>query len=205
MIEFIEGNLYSKSPAASVLQLGGIAYRIVHPLMTFEQLPLDGETVRFYIHFYVREDQQVYYGFLRREERDLFQLLLTVSGVGPKLAIQMMGQKSAEELCQQIASEDDVSLAKIKGLGKKTASKIVLDLPTKIASIGFLDTGVATNEKPDNKTNGQLQRQSCAEALEQLGFKNREYDSILDEVQQEYKDAALQEWIRQSLIRLNKL
>lgn len=127
MIDFLEGNIVSRRPTSAVVQVGGIGYRITIPISTYEVLPESGPA-KVLTYQYVREDTLRLFGFATQPERELFLLLLSVSGVGPSIALTALSGCSVEQLRDMILDGNVGALSKIKGIGKKTAQRIVIDL-----------------------------------------------------------------------------
>src|SRR5439155_18238329 len=119
MIAHLRGKLISRHPNLVVLETGGVGYNVTVSVPTFSELPSFGSEVALHIHTHVREDQLALYGFLRPEERQLFEKLLTVSGIGPKLAITILSGMQAEEMVNAIRGNDVARLTKIPGIGRK--------------------------------------------------------------------------------------
>ncbi|GAB4317407.1 MAG: Holliday junction branch migration protein RuvA [Candidatus Zixiibacteriota bacterium] len=132
MITFVEGTIIERHPTRVVVQCGGIGYEITIPLSTFDRLPDEGQTARILTRLIVREDAHLLFGFASHEERALFDLLLEVSRVGPKLAIAVLSGLQVNQIRQAIAFQDPAMLATVSGLGKKTAERIVVELKDKI-------------------------------------------------------------------------
>ena len=167
MIAFLSGTLFEKTvgaPSAAVLDVGGVGYEVFVPLSTFETLPRDGQPCRLLVHDYVREDQHVLFGFASPAERDLFLLLQGVSGIGPKTALSALSSMTVRALKTALADGDAKTLAKIPGLGKRTAERLVVELKGKIDP---LDAAAAPGEK-ENSPLSQAYR-DAALALVQLG------------------------------------
>lgn len=127
MLDYIRGQVTSKSPTSLVLEVAGIGYLLHIPLSTFEKIPNHGE-VTILTQLFIREDQIKIFGFATRDERDLFQLLLSVNGIGPTTAITILSGSTVEDIKDAVAREDAKALEKIKGVGKKTAERIILEL-----------------------------------------------------------------------------
>ncbi|HEX9642194.1 MAG TPA: Holliday junction branch migration protein RuvA [Candidatus Krumholzibacteria bacterium] len=127
MYAFIAGELIDPGPP-TVLAVGGVGYELQLPQRGRERLPRVGERVRLYTHFQVREDEHTLYGFLDPQERTVFRSLLGVSGVGPKVALAIVGDPIAESILRGIAAGDVAALLKVKGVGRRTAERIVLEL-----------------------------------------------------------------------------
>lgn len=133
MIGQLTGILAYKSPAQCMIDVGGVGYSVSHSFTTFSMLPEIGLSVTLAIHTYVREDQLVLYGFAKPEEKALFQRLISVSGVGPKMAMAMLSGLPAADLIEAIGSENGMLLATIPGVGRKTADRIIVELKDKIS------------------------------------------------------------------------
>jgi Holliday junction DNA helicase RuvA len=132
MYAFIEGNLVEKDTDRAVVQTGGVGYEIIMPQALLAQLPAKGSDTRIYTYFNVREDAHELYGFLSRAQKALFIKLISVSGVGPKAAMSILGVLSPEQAALAIVTEDIAALSSAPGVGKKTAQRIALELKEKI-------------------------------------------------------------------------
>jgi holliday junction DNA helicase RuvA len=132
MIAHLRGTLLSKHPNQVVVETSGVGYDVTITVPTFSDLPTLGSEVALHIHTHVREDQIALYGFLRPAEKRLFEKLITVSGIGPKLAITILSGMAADELASAIRGNDLARLTKIPGIGKKTAERMVLELRDKL-------------------------------------------------------------------------
>ena len=154
MIAYIRGTLAEKEPTRVVVEAAGVGYELVIPLSTYDRLPRAGETVKLLAHHCVREDDETLYGFATDEERGLFAKLTSVSGVGPKIAIAILSGSSIGELSQAIVGGDAKRIAAIKGVGKKTAEKICVELRDKVdAFIGAIAAlrALGFNEETSSK------------------------------------------------------
>ena len=136
MIAHLRGRLLDKSPNRAILEAAGVGYDITITIPTFSDLPKLGEEVSLHIHTHVREDALALFGFLRKEEKQLFERLIGVSGIGPKLAITILSGMSAELMVAAIRGNDLGMLTKIPGIGKKTAERMVLELRDKLEGFG---------------------------------------------------------------------
>src|SRR5271167_2289508 len=132
MIAHLRGRLFSKQPGQAIIEAAGVGYDVVISIPTFTALPAEGAEVSLYIHTQVREDILALYGFLERDEKRLFERLITVTGVGPKLAITLLSGFSAERAVTTIRAQDHASLTRIPGVGKKLAERLVLELKDKL-------------------------------------------------------------------------
>jgi holliday junction DNA helicase RuvA len=135
MIAFIRGTVAAATPLFCILEAHGVGYKLFIPARVLGQLPPIGNEALLYSSFIVREVSQALYGFLTIQERDFFELLLTVTGVGPKMALSIIGHLSLRELQQSISAGDCLALCKIPGIGKKTAERLVLEMRDKLKSV----------------------------------------------------------------------
>jgi len=136
MIAHLRGKLIARHPNQAIVETGGVGYDVTISVPTFSELPPLGGEVALHIHTHVREDQLALYGFLRPEEKHLFEKLMTVSGIGPKLAITVLSGMAADEMVNAIRGNDVARLTKIPGVGKKTAERMVLELRDKLPVAG---------------------------------------------------------------------
>jgi Holliday junction DNA helicase RuvA len=132
MIAHLRGRLLSKAPNQAIIECAGVGYEATISVATFTSLPAEGAEASLYIHTHVREDQIALFGFAETQEKRLFEKLLTISGIGPKLAITVLSGIAADRLVTAIRSGDHASLTKIPGIGKKTAERVVLELKDKL-------------------------------------------------------------------------
>jgi len=179
MISFLEGTLSESWPTRAVVNCQGIGYELLIPVTTFDHLPLLGEKVRLLTHLVVREDAHTLYGFFTSGERDLFRLLLHhVSGVGPKTALSILAGTTPQAVRDAVASGDTSSLAKLKGLGKKTAERIVLELRDKLPALDSLAGGTSPG-RANATPNISGHAQDALLALLALGYKGTEAQKAL--------------------------
>jgi Holliday junction DNA helicase RuvA len=136
MIAHLRGKLLAKHPNQAIVETSGVGYDVVITVPTFSDLPGIGSEVALHIHTHVREDQIALYGFLRSTEKTLFEKLITVSGIGPKLAITILSGMAADEMVGSIRGNDIARLTRIPGIGKKTAERMVLELRDKLPAQG---------------------------------------------------------------------
>lgn len=147
MLDYIRGRVISKSPTRLILEVAGIGYLLHIPLSTFEKIPKHGE-VTILTQLFIREDQIKIFGFATGEERDLFQLLLSVNGIGSNMAITILSGSTVEDIKRAVINEDAKALEKIKGVGKKTAERIILELKETIKEITTsISTGMDVQQK----------------------------------------------------------
>ena len=133
MIASLSGILFVKQPAHVIVDVGGVGYDVQISSRTYDRLPATGDEVFLYIHTSVREDAITLFGFAKAEEKEMFQLLNTVSGVGPKLSLAILSGISARELCQAITLKDISRLTGLSGVGKKTAERMCMELKDKVS------------------------------------------------------------------------
>lgn len=172
MIAFLTGRLAEKTATHAVLDVAGVGYLLAMPSGSLSALPAEGDTVTVYTHLHVREDEMSLFGFESREERRLFELLITVSGVGPKVALAALSSLPVDVLVAAIVSEDIATISSVPGVGKKTAQRMVLDLKDKLAA-GTVAGGPATGVAASDVT------ADAREALLQMGFSSTEIISAL--------------------------
>jgi Holliday junction DNA helicase RuvA len=132
MIAHLRGRLLFKAPNQVIVDCNGVGYDVAISVSTFSELPREGAEVALHIHTHVREDQIALFGFAETQEKKLFERLLTISGIGPKLAITVLSGISPERLVAAIRGSDHATLTKIPGIGKKTAERVVLELKDKL-------------------------------------------------------------------------
>ena len=150
MIAHLRGRLFLKTPNQAIVECGGVGYDVSISVATFSSLPAEGTEVSLHIHTHVREDQLALFGFAEAQEKRLFEKLLTISGIGPKLAITVLSGISADRLVAAIRSGDHATLTRIPGIGKKTAERVVLELKDKLDDFGAVASaaGGGTRHSP---------------------------------------------------------
>lgn len=178
MIARISGILIQKSVTHCVVDVHGTGYRIIVPLSTFYELPKEDQPVVLHIHTHVREDAISLYGFHTREEREVFQMMISVSGIGPKLAVNILSGIAAGELVRAVTEEDLKRLTGIPGVGKKTAERMILELKDKAAKLGRDDVTVCTVAV---KTGDQV-KEDALSALVNLGYKGSAVKDVVDRI-----------------------
>ena len=135
MIAHLRGLLLSKAPNQAVIECAGVGYELAISVATFSALAAEGAEASLHVHTHVREDQIALFGFAEAQEKRLFEKLLTISGIGPKLAVTVLSGISAERLVMAIRSADHAALTKVPGIGKKTAERVVLELKDKLEDL----------------------------------------------------------------------
>ncbi|MDR0534198.1 MAG: Holliday junction branch migration protein RuvA [Verrucomicrobiales bacterium] len=196
MIAFLRGKLIESMPTRAILDINGVGYEVLIPVSTFEKLPLPPAEVALKTVLVVREDAHLLYGFYSREEKDLFLLLTNhVSGIGPKTALAVISGSSPTQFKTAVATQDLAYLSKIKGVGKKTAERIVVELKDKVG-ISESWQVLATNQKlpPD-----QQKANDALLALVALGYKQQD---ALKAITGAGTKGELEEIVREALKRL---
>ena len=135
MIAHLRGRLFAKQPGQAIVEAAGVGYDVTISVPTFAALPAEGAEVSLYIHTHVREDALALYGFMERNEKRLFERLITVSGVGPKLAITILSGLNPERTVSAIRAQDHATLTRIPGVGKKLAERLVVELKEKLEDL----------------------------------------------------------------------
>jgi len=196
MIAHLRGTLLAKHPNQAVVETGGIGYDVTISVPTFSDLPGLGSNVALHIHTHVREDVIALYGFLRPEEKQLFEKLITVSGIGPKLAITILSGMAADDMVKAIRGNDVVRLTRIPGIGKKTAERMVLELRDKLPPVGAdALTAIATLSAVED---------DVLSALQNLGYQRANAEKAVVAVSKNGKDGAFDAMFREALALLSK-
>jgi len=178
MIAHLRGKLIFKQPGQVIVEAAGVGYDVTISVPTFTALPSVGAEASLHIHTQVSEDQIALFGFLDREEKRLFERLITVSGVGPKLAIKILSGLSVERTIQAIRGQDHAQLVRIPGVGKKLAERLVVELKDKlddfaVAPIATSVRGAAVDDVLSALTNLGYQRPAAEKAIEQAVAKDK--------------------------------
>ena len=198
MIEYIKGELVETTPALAVIDCNGIGYGINISLNTYSAI--QGKfNVKLYIHEAIREDAHVLYGFSTKQERELFLLLISVSGIGGNTARMILSALSPSELCNVISSGNDKLLKSVKGIGLKTAQRIIVDLKDKIASTG-VET-IAGSVSTLSSSHSEVYEEALA-ALTMLGFATAPSQKVVTAILKEEPELAVEKVIKLALKRL---
>jgi Holliday junction DNA helicase RuvA len=190
MYDHLLGTIYSKQPTTLVLRTQGVGYSLHISLSTYDALPNEGEECLIYTHLQVREDAHVLFGFLSKEERLLFLKLTSVSGIGPITGIRIMSGASVDQLITAIQTGNTALLSKVKGIGKKTAERLVLELAATIGTIKFSTTSTPSISN--------LQKDAVA-ALITLGYSEKDALFVVQGIVKEKPSAGLDLIIREAL------
>ena len=193
MITQVRGRLVEKSPTEVVVDCNGVGYLLHISLNTFSNLPAD-ENVVLFTHLSIREDAHTLFGFINKTEREIFKLLISVSGVGPSIARTMCSSMTSEEIQNAIASENVSLIQSVKGIGIKTAQRVIVDLKDKILKTYDIDA-ISFAKSNTNKD-------EALSALEVLGFNRRQSDKIVTAILKENPDATVEKIIKLALKNL---
>jgi Holliday junction DNA helicase RuvA len=199
MIALLTGRIAYKSPAFIILDVGGVGYRVQIPFSTYYDLPDEGGTVSLTIYTHVKEDAINLYGFRTPTEKDFFQLLISVSGIGPKMGKDILSNIQVEELGQAIVRGDLARLSAIPGIGRKTAERLVLELKEKVLK---LDVSPPAREGSRSAISASL-KDDVASALVNLGYKEAVVNKVLAEMAIP-PDASMEAVLKQALKLLMK-
>ncbi len=193
MITLIKGRLVEKSPTEVVVDCNGVGYLLHISLNTFSDLTED-ENVLLYTHLSIREDAHTLYGFSKKIEREIFKLLISVSGVGPSTARTMLSSMNSKEIQHAIASDNVKLIQSVKGIGAKTAQRVILDLKDKILKTYAIDDISA----PIDNTF----KEEALSALEVLGFPKKQSEKVVNAILTENPDATVENIIKSALKKL---
>ncbi len=199
MIAYLKGILFDKQANEVIVDVNGVGYQVGISTITFEQLPDNGQSIQLRIYHHFTDSDQRLFGFITTEEKELFELLITVKNIGPRLALNILSGIDAPQLVSIIASQDAQRLSQIPGIGKKTAERLLLELRDKIETVSI--TGAATtNTKPQSDS-----AHEAAVALQSLGYRKQDAEEtvrkLLRNSDHQYETAAL---IREALKTLNR-
>ena len=195
MIDYIKGQIIELTPTELILECGGIGYSILISLQTYEALQLKTQAVA-YIHHYIREDEELFYGFATKDERELFRLLIGVSGIGVNSARMMLSSLTSEEIRNAILAEDIHKIKSVKGIGLKSAQRLVLELKDKIVKGAGSDTGTIF------KTDNNALVDEATTALVMLGFSKANINKVMPAILKENPQARVEDIIKAALKRL---
>jgi Holliday junction DNA helicase RuvA len=173
MIGQLNGKLVEKNPTELIIECGGVGYEVKISLNTYSMIGSD-EAIKIYTKFIVREDAQLLYGFATKEEREMFNHLISVSGIGPNTAMIMLSSLIPEEIAQAIQQEKVNIIQSIKGIGVKTAQRVIIDLKDKMLKF------VGSSE--NNPTQGNTNRFDALTALASLGFDKKSAEKAIDKI-----------------------
>ena len=199
MFEYLKGTVIELSPAHAVIEGGAIGYHLLISLQTYSALQKATSPVQVWLHHIVREDAQLFFGFAHKSEREMFRLLIGASGVGPNSARMILSSLSTDELRQAILTEDIVRLKSIKGIGLKTAQRLIVELKDKVVKVGFDSVSLSdsTSALPSNSFSAI--REEASSALQMLGFPKSSVEKTVDSLLRLRSDYSLEELIKVAL------
>lgn len=190
MIAHIQGKLVEKNPTEVVIDCGGVGYHINISLHTYSLLP-NTEQIKLFTYLQIKEDAHTLFGFFEKSEREIFKMLLSVSGIGASIARTMLSSLEPKQIIQAIASGDVGTVQSIKGIGIKTAQRVILDLQDKVLKLYDLDEVSMVL----NNTN----RDEALSALEVLGFVRKSSEKVVEKIIKEDPDATVESIIKKAL------
>jgi len=193
MITYISGKLVEKNPTFAVIEANGVGYWLNISLNTYSQLP-DNEFVILYTHLSIKEDAHTLYGFINKTEREIFRLLISVSGVGPSIARTMLSSMTTDEIQQAIASNNVGVIQSVKGIGVKTAQRVLVDLRDKISKTYAVDEVYVSQSNTI--------KNEALSALEVLGFNKKQVEKVVDKILLENKTLSVEVLIKNALKNL---
>jgi Holliday junction DNA helicase RuvA len=193
MITHIQGRLVEKTPTDVVIDCNGVGYNIHISLHTFSKIP-NTENIKLFTYLQIKEDAHSLFGFVEKSERELFKMLLSVSGIGASIARTMLSSMEPKQILNAIATADVVTIQSIKGIGAKTAQRVILDLKEKVLKIYDLDEVSISS----NNTN----KDEALSALEVLGFNKKLAEKVVERIVKDNPDATLESLIKQALKNL---
>lgn len=190
MITHIQGKLVEKTPTEVVIDCQGVGYEIHISLHTYSQIP-DSENVKLYTYLQVKEDSHSLFGFAEKKERELFKLLISVSGIGANIARMMLSSLNPEQIIQAIAANDVGTVQSIKGIGLKTAQRVILDLKDKVLKIYAIEE-ISSGVHNTNK-------EEALSALEVLGYLRKNAEKVIEKIIVTSPTASVEELIKHAL------
>lgn len=193
MIAHIQGKLVEKSPTEVVIDCGGVGYHINISLHTYSLIP-QSEHIKLFTYLQVKEDSHTLFGFVEKSEREIFKMLLSVSGIGASIARTMLSSLEPKQIIQALAVGDLATIQSIKGIGSKTAQRAILDLKEKVLKVYDLDE-VSMLQNNTNK-------EEALSALEVLGFNKKLAERVVDKIINQDSNATVESIIKQALKNL---
>ena len=190
MIAHLQGKLVEKNPTEVVIDCGGVGYHVNISLHTFSLIP-NADFIKLYTHLQIKEDAHTLFGFVEKSEREIFRMLLSVSGIGANIARTMLSSIEPKQIINAIASGDVAVIQSIKGIGSKTAQRVILDLKEKVLKLYDLDEVSVIQ----NNTN----RDEALSALEVLGFVRKASEKVVEKIVKEDPEATAETIIKRAL------
>jgi holliday junction DNA helicase RuvA len=193
MITHIQGRLIKKKPTNVVIDCNGVGYMLNISLHTYSQIP-DQENLKLFTHLQIKEDSHTLFGFSSLSEREIFRLLISVSGIGASIARTMLSSLTPKQVREGIAVGDVALIQSVKGIGLKTAQRVIIELKDKVLKIYDIDEGIA----PNNNTNSD----EALSALEVLGFSKKQSERVVNKIISNNHDASVEVIIKEALKNL---
>ncbi len=193
MIAHLQGKLVEKTPTHVVIDCGGVGYDVNISLHTYSLLP-STDFIKLFTHLQIKEDSHTLFGFVEKSEREIFKLLLSVSGIGASIARTMLSSLDPKQITNAIASGDVITIQSIKGIGSKTAQRVILDLKEKVLKLYDLDE-VSMSQSNTN-------RDEALSALEVLGFVRKTSERVIEKIIKDAPDSSVEFIIKQALKNL---
>ncbi|TDE31929.1 MULTISPECIES: Holliday junction branch migration protein RuvA [Flavobacterium] len=193
MIAHLQGKLVEKSPTQIIIDCGGVGYHVNISLHTYSLLP-NTDFIKVYTHLQIKEDAHTLFGFVEKSEREIFKMLLSVSGIGASIARTMLSSLDPKQITNAIASGDVVTIQSIKGIGSKTAQRVILDLKDKVLKLYDLDE-VSMSQSNTN-------RDEALSALEVLGFLRKSSERVVEKIVKDDPEASVESIIKKALKNL---
>ncbi len=193
MITHIQGKLIEKNPTNVVIDCNGVGYHLNISLYTYSQLS-NQENLRLYTHLHVKEDSHTLYGFSSLSEREIFRLLISVSGIGTNIARTMLSSLTPKQVREGIALGDVALIQSVKGIGSKTAQRVIIELKDKVLKVYDIGEGTL----PKYNTN----KEEALSALEVLGFTKKQSERVVDRIISEHSEANIETIIKEALKKL---
>jgi Holliday junction DNA helicase RuvA len=190
MITHIRGRLIEKNPTFAIIECNGVGYFLHISLNTYSKIP-DSEAIKLYTYLSIKEDSHTLFGFSDKVEREIFKLLISVSGVGTSIARTMLSSMTPEQIQHAIASEDVATIQSVKGIGAKTAQRVIIDLRDKIIKTYELSE--------DSIQSDNTIKDEALSALEVLGFSRKQVEKLVQKIVQEAPDTTLEDIIKKAL------
>jgi Holliday junction DNA helicase RuvA len=193
MIAHLQGKLVEKNPTEVIIDCNGVGYHVNISLHTYSLLP-NSEAIKLFTYLQIKEDSHTLFGFVEKSEREIFKMLLSVSGIGASIARTMLSSLEPKQIIQAIASADVITIQKIKGIGGKTAQRVILDLKDKVLKLYDLDE-VSMIQNNTNKD-------EALSALEVLGFVRKTSERVVEKIVKEHPEATVENIIKLALKNL---
>jgi len=194
MITHIKGKLVEKSPTSVIIDVNGIGYLINISLNTFSAIP-DQENLKLYTHLQIKEDSHTLFGFYSLKEREIFRLLISVSGIGASIARTMLSSLAPEQIIQGISIGDSAMIQSVKGIGLKTSQRVIIELKDKVLKIYDLDDKISFQ-------NNNTAKEEALSALEVLGINKKTSEKLVDKIILDNADSSVELIIKEALKNL---